>query len=761
MDKKARSKPMRNILDRILFTKEDVEIVVFGDKVILDEPIENWPSCDFLISFYSDGFPLEKALAYVRLWNPICLNQLPMQQLLLDRRLVLSVLDAIGVPTPRRLVTWHKDFPKLTPEVTKVINKLGIHSAKYSDTHVSASVIDHDTIQVEDCTLAKPFVEKPVSGEDHNIFIYFSKEQGGGVRRLFRKVSNKSSEYLPDASTIRCDGIQSYIYEEFMDVDNAEDVKVYTLGPHQAYAETRKSPVVDGIVRRNEQGKEIRYLTPLSDEEKVMAKKVCEVFGQTICGFDLLRAKGKSWVIDVNGWSFVKGSDEYYDKCAQTIYDIFMAKVKQGGIFSMVKRQMSVSVENQWKTKGYFSVLRHADRTPKQKIKFTFKCETLLKLVLGSEEEIVLKKYEQIVPVMESLRVAISEGIDDPIQLGQIVQILEEKASVMGTKVQLRPSFDKSDTTIKKIQIIVKWGGLLTHGGHFHSNDLGITLRKDLNIVHKKLLDNVKVYCSSEMRVIATADTMCKALLAVTDLPADFLIIRKEMLDDSNAAKEQMDQVKLRLQAILNPDDPATPPVEFVMPQGMADLAVPVYNQIRLLKNMRNVMHTNLLVPYSREWCTPDSPFLFRERWEKLFRDICDVPRAQFEPSKISELYDSLKYDLLHNRDFLEYAFASGTEENFVRDLYIKSKEIFDVVGPHEYGIEAAEKVLIGYRNTSYLMKQLVTDIEHACMSANPCTRLYFTKESKVYCLLNALLLSGLKVKIVPTDIPELDCNHF
>ncbi|KAF8897514.1 histidine phosphatase superfamily-domain-containing protein [Infundibulicybe gibba] len=811
MDIKARSKAMREILTRLVErARGAIEVKVFGDKVILDEDVENWPRCDILISFFSTDFPLDKANAYVKLRKPFCINDLPPQALLWDRRLVGAILDHLNVPTPTRLEVSRDGGPKVDADLVDLMKqRLGITLGGFLVTPEVTLRDDGNAIVVDGKVMEKPFVEKPVSGEDHNVYIYF---RGGGGRRLFRKVGNKSSESDPTLNHPRTDG--SYIYEQFIDVDNSEDIKVYTVGKEYTHAETRKSPVVDGVVRRNTEGKEIRFITRLNEEEKSWADKICEGFGQRVCGFDMLRCDNgcKSQVIDVNGWSFVKGNETYYDKAADILAALCMR------LSSSIDRPMPIAEMNTqeapiWLLKANVTVFRHADRTPKQKLKFNFPIgepwtQPFVTLLNGDKEEIILREKDQLGLIAIAVDAAKCLGADgeELVKLTQLNHALFSKIDLPGTKAQLKPVYSKRQAghvrKLTKLTLVLKWGGEFTHSARYQSRDLGENMKKDFSIMSTGSSQRQGIFTSSERRVIASAEIFAAALLdpqhpsysvpasattpsrsaeggsnfinknlpQLQQLPSQAplkLIVRKDLLDDSNAAKDLMDDVKKRLKILLRPGEPEKRP-ELTWPKSMKKEPVEVVKEvIELLSSFRDTMRRNFetmdVDKIQERWCCGDEPWLFRERWEKLFEDFCDVEQKKFDPSRVSELYDTIKYCALHHRTFLFAIFNENGQadplqpphDRKLHELYGRAKALFDLVAPQEYGIEPDEKEEIGVLTSLPLLRNVVEDLEAARNNGESSLTLYFTKESHIHTLVNLVLLSGLP--IANRRIPELD----
>jgi len=129
-------------LDPYLF-----EIIIFGNKRILEDPVESWPEVDALIAFYSAGFPLERAEKYVELRNPFVLNDLGMQRTLMDRRKVYDLMEASGIDVPRHVY----------------ISRDGYRSKGSGQGDPSGDSILHehdDHIEINGVVINKPFVEK-------------------------------------------------------------------------------------------------------------------------------------------------------------------------------------------------------------------------------------------------------------------------------------------------------------------------------------------------------------------------------------------------------------------------------------------------------------------------------------------------------------------------------------------------------------------------------------------------------------------------
>src|SRR6266487_2395098 len=97
--------------------------------------------------------------------------------------------------------------------------------------------------------------------------------------------------------------------------------------------------------------------------------------------------------------------------------------------------------KHSWKLKGMVAVIRHADRTPKQKFKFTFHTQPFIDLLEGHQEEVVIKGESALRSVSDAVNIAIVEGIEDVERLELLRASLDHKGGWPGTKVQIKPMF--------------------------------------------------------------------------------------------------------------------------------------------------------------------------------------------------------------------------------------------------------------------------------------------------------------------------------
>ncbi|CAO2579143.1 Inositol hexakisphosphate and diphosphoinositol-pentakisphosphate kinase 1 [Lemmus lemmus] len=792
MTKKSKSKPMTQILER-LCRFDYLTVVILGEDVILNEPVENWPSCHCLISFHSKGFPLDKAVAYSKLRNPFLINDLAMQYYIQDRREVYRILQEEGIDLPRYAVL-NRD--PACPEECSLIE-------------------GEDQVEVNGAVFPKPFVEKPVSAEDHNVYIYYPSSAGGGSQRLFRKIGSRSSVYSPESS-VRKTG--SYIYEEFMPTDGT-DVKVYTVGPDYAHAEARKSPALDGKVERDSEGKEVRYPVMLTAMEKLVARKVCVAFKQTVCGFDLLRANGHSFVCDVNGFSFVKNSMKYYDDCAKILGNTIMRELApqfqipwsiptEAEDIPIVPTTSGTMME----LRCVIAIIRHGDRTPKQKMKMEVTHPRFFALFEKhggyKTGKLKLKRPEQLQEVLDITRLLLAELEKEPgMEIEEKTGKLEQLKSVLemyghfsginrkvqltyyphGVKASNEGQDPQREALAPSLLLVLKWGGELTPDGRVQAEELGRAFRCmypggqgdyagfpgcGLLRLHSTFRHDLKIYASDEGRVQMTAAAFAKGLLALEGELTPILVQMVKsanmngLLDsDSDSLSSCQHRVKARLHHILQQDAPFGPEdYDQLAPTGSTSLLnsmsiiqnpVKVCNQVfSLIENLTHQIRERMQDPSSVDLQLYHSETLelMLQRWSKLERDFRHKS-GRYDISKIPDIYDCVKYDVQHNGSLG----LQGTAE-----LLHLSKALADVVIPQEYGISREEKMEIAVGFCLPLLRKILLDLQrtHEDESVNKLhplysrgvlspgrhvrTRLYFTSESHVHSLLSVFRYGGL-----------------
>lgn len=125
-------------------------------------------------------------------------------------------------------------------------------------------------------------------------------------------------------------------------------------------------------------------------------------------------------------------------------------------------------------------------------------------------------------------------------------------------------------------------------------------------------------------------------------------------------------------------------------------------------KHAEAVKAYSALTQAPKEWtleggvpCGGERLLLMFDRWRKLLKAFHNEKKKQYDISKIPDIYDSAKYDAIHNSHLpLD-----------LQPVYQTAKVLAEAVIPNEYGIDPAQKLRIGSKICNALLGKLLADL--------------------------------------------------
>ncbi len=244
------------------------------------------------------------------------------------------------------------------------------------------------------------------------------------------------------------------------------------------------------------------------------------------------------------------------------------------------------------------------------------------------------------------------------------------------------------------------------------------------------------------------------------------------LLDNDSLSAKMQNEVKIKLRDCLTEDreineediEKIDPTNDYSIRSSLAFIKNPVHMCKRVYEYLKElvVLIRNKITNgkyYDLKLYHDESWELMLRRWSKLEKDFYNKKKQKFELSKIPDIYDSIKYDLMHNKTILNF-------DNAI-NLYECSKALAHVVIPQEYGMTREEKLNIARGIVTPLLKKIRADLKSNLTGIWNCedtinqlhptyskgiqspsrhvrTRLYFTSESHIYSLLTVLKYGGL-----------------
>lgn len=318
-------------------------------------------------------------------------------------------------------------------------------------------------------------------------------------------------------------------------------------------------------------------------------------------------------------------------------------------------------------------------------------------------------------------------------------------------KVQMKPIKWDANGAVEELMLILKYGGILTPAGITQAQALGSRFRSEmypgeqessmsftsndcphsygLLRLHATQRHDFKVYSSDEGRVQMSAAAFVQGLLALekgalTPICTALVTTDSKMLDElPSQAEHQLKKAKHHLHERIKEASSESPleieecqcPSSSSSPMSVTEALKTLQERVAdVVKDLEKYFAvTAESVPCGTAvdpersgktplCCSTSKGMLICSRWKKLNDELWKAKTKDWDISKVPEIFDAVKFDLIHHPHLVP-SFSA---------LYDIAKLLNDIIVPNEYGYDVPSRMEIGSMVCGPLLTALVRDLK-------------------------------------------------